>query len=117
MEPCQYGSQSRVQALTTSFLLLVVLLRGIAFPAHRLSPHLNAMGIVHQAIEDAIGDGRIADLLVPARDRQPVAPWPALSGVEGACPERSRRVSRSLPDVEGKRNENYPESYLPAPLL
>ena len=56
---------------TTSFLLLVVLLpRGIAFLAHRLSTHLDAMGIVHQAIEDAVGDGRIADLLVPARDRE-----------------------------------------------
>jgi len=28
------------------------------------------MGVVDQTIEDAIGDGRIADLLVPARDRQ-----------------------------------------------
>ena len=92
MEPCQYRSQRRVQALTTSFLLLVVLPRGIAFLAHRLSPHLNAMGIVHQAIEDAIGDGRIGDLLVPARDRQPGAPWPALSGAGGA--------SRSFRDVE-----------------
>jgi len=25
---------------------------------------------VHQAVEDAVGDGGIADLLVPARDRQ-----------------------------------------------
>jgi hypothetical protein len=55
---------------TTSFLLLGVLLtRGIAFLARRFSPHLDAMGIVHQAIEDAVGDGGIADLLVPARDR------------------------------------------------
>ena len=28
------------------------------------------MGVVHEAIEDAIGDGGIADLLVPARNRQ-----------------------------------------------
>ena len=28
------------------------------------------MGIVHQAVEDAVGDGGIADLLVPARNRQ-----------------------------------------------
>ena len=51
-----YCSSTRLNTLvaqetTTSFLLLVVLFtRGIAFPAHRLSPHLDAMGIVHQAI-------------------------------------------------------------------
>ncbi len=41
------------------------------------------MGIVHQAIEDAIGDGRIADLLVATA--RPAAGCPM------ACPERSRR--------------------------
>ena len=51
-----------------SFLLLV--LRRIAFLAHGLAAHLDAMGVVHQTVEDAVGDGRIADLLVPARDRQ-----------------------------------------------
>jgi len=89
MEPCQYRSQRRVQALTTSFLLLVVLPRGIAFLAHRLSPHLNAMGIVHQAIEDAIGDGSIADLLVASA--RPAAGCPM------ACPERSRRSLAFFP--------------------
>ncbi len=28
------------------------------------------MGVVNQTVQDAIGDGGIADLLVPARDRQ-----------------------------------------------
>ena len=28
------------------------------------------MSVVHQAVEDAVSDGGIADLLVPARDRQ-----------------------------------------------
>ena len=28
------------------------------------------MGVVDQTVEDAVGDGGIADLLVPARDRQ-----------------------------------------------
>ena len=28
------------------------------------------MSVVHQTVEDAVGDGGIADLLVPARDRQ-----------------------------------------------
>src|SRR5579864_1761130 len=51
-----------------SFLLLVRW--RIPFLAHRLSPHLDAMGVVHQAVQDAIGDSGIADLLVPARDRQ-----------------------------------------------
>jgi len=35
-----------------------------------LSAHLDAMDVVHQTVEDAIRDGAIADLLVPARDRQ-----------------------------------------------
>jgi hypothetical protein len=37
---------------------------------HGLTAHLDATGIVHQAIEDAIGDAGITDLRVPARDRQ-----------------------------------------------
>src|SRR6266478_1967749 len=41
-----------------------------AFFAHRFSAHLDAVGIVHQTIQDAVGDGGIADLLVPARYRQ-----------------------------------------------
>ena len=38
----------------------------IAFLAHGLSAHLDAMGIVNQTVEDAIGDRGIADLLVPS---------------------------------------------------
>jgi len=49
-----------------SFLLLV--LRQIAFFPHGLAAHLYAVGIVHQTVEDAVSDGGIADLLVPARD-------------------------------------------------
>jgi hypothetical protein len=33
-------------------------------------PHLNAMGVVHEPVEDAVGQCGIGDLLVPARDRQ-----------------------------------------------
>ena len=40
----------------------------VAVFSHGLSAHLDAMGIVDQTIEDAVGDGGIADLLVPARD-------------------------------------------------
>jgi hypothetical protein len=40
------------------------------FLAHGLSAHLDAVGILHQAVEDAVGNSGIADLLVPARDRQ-----------------------------------------------
>jgi hypothetical protein len=47
-----------------SFLLLV--LRRIAFFPHGLSARLDAVGIVNQAVEDAVSDGGIADLLVPA---------------------------------------------------
>src|ERR1035441_3254785 len=51
-----------------SFLLLV--LWRIAFLAHGLATHFDAVGVVNQTVQDAIGDGGIADLLVPARDRQ-----------------------------------------------
>ena len=50
--------------------LLVGLRRWGAFFAHRFSAHLNAMGTMNQAVEDAVRDGWVADLLVPARDRQ-----------------------------------------------
>ena len=51
-----------------SFLLLV--LRRIAFLAHGLAAHFDAMSVVNQTVEDAVSDGGIANLLVPARDRQ-----------------------------------------------
>src|SRR5438132_254521 len=38
------------------------------FP-HRVPTHFEAMRVVNQAVEDAVGGCRIADLLVPARDR------------------------------------------------
>ena len=38
--------------------------------AHRIAAHLNAMSVVNQPVEDAVGQRRIADLFVPARDRQ-----------------------------------------------
>jgi len=41
-----------------------------AFFAHRIAPHLQAMRVVNQPVEDTIGGRGIADLLVPARDRQ-----------------------------------------------
>src|ERR1019366_1065966 len=51
-----------------SFLLLV--LWRIAYLAHGLATPFDAVGILNQTVQDAIGDGGIADLLVPARDRQ-----------------------------------------------
>jgi hypothetical protein len=51
-----------------SFLLLV--LRRIVFLPHGLTAHLDAMSVVNETVEDAVSDGGIADLLVPARDRQ-----------------------------------------------
>jgi hypothetical protein len=38
--------------------------------AHGFSPHLDGVSVVDEAIEDAIGDGGIADLVVPLTDRQ-----------------------------------------------
>ena len=43
---------------------------GLRFLRTALSAHLDAVGVVNQTVEDAVGDGGIADLLVPARDRQ-----------------------------------------------
>ena len=34
-------------------------------PPHRIAPHLDPMGVVHQPVEDAVGQRRIADLFVP----------------------------------------------------
>jgi hypothetical protein len=42
---------------------------GIRLPpifAHRIASHLDAMRVVHEPVENAIGQGWIADLLVPA---------------------------------------------------
>jgi hypothetical protein len=36
--------------------------------AHGLAPHVDSMRIVFQSVEDAIGQCRIADLFMPARD-------------------------------------------------
>jgi hypothetical protein len=41
-----------------------------AILAHRVVAHLNAVGVVDQPIEDAIGQNGIANLFVPARDWQ-----------------------------------------------
>ena len=37
---------------------------------HRIPPHLDAMGVVHEPVEDAIGQRGISYLFVPPRDRQ-----------------------------------------------
>src|SRR5436190_21514206 len=48
--------------------------RGLLLPAalfaHRLTAHLDALGVVHQPVENAVGPGGIADLLVPLGTRQ-----------------------------------------------
>src|SRR5580700_6652267 len=37
---------------------------------HGIPAHLNAMGVVHQPVEDSVGQRGIAYLFVPPRDRQ-----------------------------------------------
>src|ERR1700676_1746185 len=44
-------------------------LRPTLFP-HRVPAHLDSVRVVDQAVENAVGHGRIADLFVPARDGQ-----------------------------------------------
>ncbi len=41
----------------------------IPFLAHRFAFQLDAVGIVHEVVEDAVSDGGIADLRVPGGDR------------------------------------------------
>lgn len=41
-----------------------------AFLAHRVALHLNAVGVVDQAVEDTVSNGGIADLFVPASHGQ-----------------------------------------------
>jgi hypothetical protein len=59
-----YPQTVKVSYVTTSCAA------AIAFLAHGFAAHLDAVGVVHQTVEDAVGDGGIADLLVPARDRR-----------------------------------------------
>jgi hypothetical protein len=37
---------------------------------HRIATHLNAVSIVDEAVENTVGQCRVADLLVPARNRE-----------------------------------------------
>ena len=37
--------------------------------AHRFAAQFDAASVVHEAVEDAVGDGGVADLLVPPRYR------------------------------------------------
>jgi hypothetical protein len=37
-----------------------------AIPAHRIATHLDAVSVVDQPVRDSVGQGRIANLLVPA---------------------------------------------------
>jgi len=40
------------------------------FLAHRIAIHFDAMSVVNQAIQNAVGGNRIADLFMPAGDRK-----------------------------------------------
>jgi len=48
------------------------------FFSHRASFQIYFMGVVNQAVEDGIGDGRIPDMFMPVLDRQ-------LTGDDGRC--------------------------------
>ena len=52
--------------------------------------HLDAMAVVHQSVEDAVGNRGVANLLVPARDRQLGSEYGRAS--LGSDPHRSRRL-------------------------
>ena len=61
--------------------------RRIAFLAHGVATHLDAVSIVHRPVEDAVSDGAIADLLVLAHHRQ-------LGGVDGGASAEARRFKK-----------------------
>jgi hypothetical protein len=42
----------------------------ISHVAHRVATHLDAVSIMYEPVENTVGQRRIADLFVPARDRQ-----------------------------------------------
>jgi hypothetical protein len=50
-----------------SALLALRLVTGLA---HRLAEHFNAMSIMHDTVEDAVGERWITDLLMPLVDGQ-----------------------------------------------
>jgi hypothetical protein len=76
------GHTTNQLQLVNRLLHLVVILEGLKFniprlcvrlPAiltHRIATHLDPVGIVNQPVENAIGHRRVADLLVPAGNRQ-----------------------------------------------
>jgi hypothetical protein len=45
-------------------------LRHTAFLAHRIAAHIDAMGVVNQAVQNAVGGRGVADRFMPARDRE-----------------------------------------------
>jgi hypothetical protein len=57
---------TRNYALTTPSLII----RLSSALSHRIAPHFDAVGVVNQAAENAIRQRRIADLFMPAQDRQ-----------------------------------------------
>jgi hypothetical protein len=52
------------------FFLLILRIRLPTILPHRVATHLDAVSVVNQPVEDAVRQGRIADLLVPARNRK-----------------------------------------------
>jgi hypothetical protein len=48
----------------------MVLRTALAILTHRIPTHLDTVCIMNQPVENTVGQRRIADLFVPARDRQ-----------------------------------------------
>jgi hypothetical protein len=61
--PCLLAVEDRLHCCFST-------LGGWSFLRIGFSAHFDAVSIVHELVEDAVGDSGVADLLVPAGDRQ-----------------------------------------------
>ena len=82
--------------------------RFAAILSHRIAAHLDAVRVVNQPVEDAVGGGGIADLFVPAG-----RPAVARSGSSSASDSGLRRSPRSR-GVRVRREEPWPSRRSPA---
>jgi hypothetical protein len=64
--PCPTQSRRDLPTVARSCVILLV----AALAPHRFAVEFDAVSVVHQAVENRIGDRRIADLRVPGCDRE-----------------------------------------------
>ena len=76
-----------------------------ALLTNRFDSEFDAKGVVDQAVENAVGDGRIVDLLVPASDRHLGSEndgSPLIAVVAGQISRKSRRIMKGHEADDGR---------------